>query len=451
MTDFLILLRCLLASLFKSRAHLAAEILVLRQQMNVLRRHRPSRPRLTYFDRLVFVWMYRLIPRTLSALAVVKPETVVRWHRAGFQAYWRWKSRSPGGRSQIAPEIRQLIRDMSLANALWGAPRIHGELLKLGIDVGQTTVAKYMARHRRPPSQGWKTFLSNHADGIASIDLMVVPTIAFRPLYALVLLRHGRRQLLSIGVTTHPTAEWIARQMVEAFPWDQAPRYLIRVRDRAYGDVVRRRLRGMGIRDRPTSPRSPWQNGHVERLIGSIRRECLDHIVVCGERHLRRILNAYADYYNGVRTHLSLDKDALACRPVQPAGCIVPRPILGGLHHHYVRTIMSAFKFATGTGHCADQRHDLGALLATTSAIGAVEGKNLRKRYPERASDPNQRIERRWRMPGLNIRNLGERDSHSLPELGLGEAPLLPELPDDLAQSYPYRPVQGLRSLLRFD
>jgi transposase InsO family protein len=234
-----------------------------------------------------------LAPKVLGALAIVKPETVIKWHRAGFRSYWRWKSRRRGGRPPVALEIRKLIREMSIANTLWGAPRIHGELLKLGIDIGQTSVAKYMAKRRDPPSQGWRTFLRNHADGIAAMDLFVVPTISFRLLYGLLIVGHGRRQILWFGVTAHPTAEWIANQITEACGWEQAPRYLIRDRDGAYGEVFIRRLRSMGIRDRPTSPRSPWQNGYAERLIGSIRRECLDHVVVFSERHLRHLLLSY--------------------------------------------------------------------------------------------------------------------------------------------------------------
>jgi transposase InsO family protein len=195
-------------------------------------------------------------------------------------AFWRWKSSRRAGRPSVPPEIRRLIREMSLANPLWGAPRIHGELLKLGIDVGQTSVAKYMARRRRPPSQGWRTFLLNHADGIASIDLFVVPTISFKLLYGLLILRHDRRRIVWVGVTTSPTSEWIARQVREACGWEPVPDYLVRDRDRVYGQAFARRLRAMGIRDRPTAPRSPWQNGYAERLIGSIRRECLDHVIV---------------------------------------------------------------------------------------------------------------------------------------------------------------------------
>src|SRR3979411_3166026 len=196
-----------LIGLFQSSARREAEILVLRQQINVLRRMWPKSPALNNADRLLFVWLSRLVPTTLAALAVVSPETVIRWHRAGFRAYWRLRSRPRGGRPQIPLDIRRLIREMSLANPLWGAPRIHGELLKLGIDVGQTTVARYMAKHRRPPSQGWKTFFHNHADGIASMDLFVVPTLSFRLLYGLLILQHDRRQILWLGVTAHPTAE----------------------------------------------------------------------------------------------------------------------------------------------------------------------------------------------------------------------------------------------------
>ena len=243
----------------------------------MLRRKSPKRLAFSNVDRLVFAGLYRVAPEVLDALKILKPQTVIRWHRAGFRAYWRWKSRPHSGRPKTPEDIRQLIRDMSVANPLWGAPRIHGELLKLGIDVGQTTVAKYMMRRRQPPSQGWKTFVRNHADGIASMDLFVVPTISFRLLYGFLILQHSRRELLWVGVTAHPSAEWIAHQLTEAYGWQQAPRYIVRDRDCVYGNAFIRRLRAMGIRDRPTAPRSPWQNGCAERLIGSIRRDCLDH------------------------------------------------------------------------------------------------------------------------------------------------------------------------------
>ena len=317
---------------------LEAEIWALRQQINVLRRTAPKKLSFSAIDRLIFVGLYRLFPRVCDALAIIKPDTIVHWHRAGFRSYWRWKSRRRGGRPAVPPEIRRLIREMSIANPLWGAPRIHGELLKLGIDIGQTSVAKYMARRRGPPSQGWKTFLHNHADGIAAMDLFVVPTISFRLLYGLLIMGHGRRHILWFGVTAHPTAEWIANQITQACGWEQAPRYLIRDRDRAYGEIFIRRLRSMGIRDRPTSPRSPWQNGYAERLIGSIRRECVDHIIVLGERHLRHVLLSYMKYYNEVRTHLSLDKDdAPVPRAIGTVGHILCLPVLGGLHDQYVR------------------------------------------------------------------------------------------------------------------
>src|SRR5262249_37243999 len=337
MIDFLILLACALNRLFRSRARLEAEILVLRHQLNILQRKSAKRAAFKSIDRLVFAVLYRLFPGVLDALKVLKPETVIRWHRAGFRAYWRWKSRPQGGRPKTPGEIRQLIRDMSIANPLWGAPRIHGELRKLGVKVGQTTVAKYMARGRRPPSQGWKTFLRNHADGIASMDLFVVPTISFRLLYGFLILGHCRREILWLSVTAHPGDEWIARQLTEAFDWEQIPTYVIRDRDGIYGEVFIRRLRAMGIRDRPIAAQSPWQNGYAERLIGSIRRDCLDHVVVFGERHLRHLLKSYQKYYNEARTHLSLHKDAPIPRGVQTIGSIVAKPLLGGLHHQYVR------------------------------------------------------------------------------------------------------------------
>ena len=322
---------------FRSRASLEAENLALRHQLNILRRRSPKKLTLSNIDRLVFAGLYRWERGILDALTIIKPETLIRWHRAGLRSYWRWKSRPQGGRPKTELEVRQLIRQMSIANPLWGAPRIYGELLKLGIDVGQTTVAKYMARGRRPPSQGWNTFLRNHADGIASMDLFVVPTISFQLLYGLLILQHGRREILWLGATTHPSAEWISRQLTEAYGWEQGPRYLVRDRDSIYGEVFIRRLRAMGIRDRPTAPRSPWQNGYCERLIGSIRRECLDHVVVFSERHLRYLLRTYANYYNQARTHLSLNKDSPVSRAILTVGRILPVQILGGLHHRYVR------------------------------------------------------------------------------------------------------------------
>ena len=337
MTGLLCFVLAVLALPFKSKLQLEAENAVLRHQLNVLRRSRHGRVRLTTYDRLFFTQLYRWFPAILKVLAIIRPETLMRWHRAGFQRYWRWKSRRRGGRPPVETELRALIRRISIENPLWGAPRIHGELLKLGFEIAQSSVAKYMVKRRRPPSQGWRTFLRNHARDIAAMDLFVVPTIGFDLLYAFIIVRLDRRDLAWINVTTNPTAEWVARQLTEAFPWDGAPGYMILDRDRIYGTVVTRRLRAMGIRDRPIAPASPWQNGFAERLIGSIRRECLDHIIVLGEAHLRRILKSYARYYNETRTHLALEKDAPASRPVQRTGGISSHAILGGLHHHYAR------------------------------------------------------------------------------------------------------------------
>ena len=327
----------LFASPLKSKSRLEAGNAALRYQLIVLRRKVGGRVRLTNGDRLFFIQLYRWFPSVLKVITVIRPETLVRWHRAGFRRYWCWKSRPFGGRPQISAELRALIRRMSIENPLWGAPRIHGELLKLGFEVAQSSVAKYMVKRGGPPGQGWRTFLRNHAPDIAAMDLFVVPTIGFSLLYAFVIVRLDRRDLVWTNVTTNPTAEWIARQLTEAFPWSTAPRYLVRDRDRIYGSIVPRRLRAMGIRDKPIAPASPWQNGFAERLIGSIRRECVDHIVVLGEAHLRRILESYACYYNDIRTHRSLDKDAPAFRPIQRIGNIASHAILGGLHHHYVR------------------------------------------------------------------------------------------------------------------
>jgi transposase InsO family protein len=267
---------------------------------------------------------------------VVQPETILRWHRAGFKAFWRWKSPNRAGRPKIDRGLRDLIQRMSRENPLWGASRIHGELLMLGFEVASRRSQNTwcVARNRR---RTWKTFLRNHAQAIAAIDMCVVPTLSFDLLFAFLVLGHSRRQLLWIEVTRHPTAEWLARQITEAFPWRSAPTYLVRDNDRAYGHVFTSRLRAMGIRDRPISPQSPWQNGYAERLIGTLRRECLDRMLIFGEPHLRRILCAYAAYYNQARTHLALEKNAPLGRAVQRSGSIVSIPILGGLHHQYVR------------------------------------------------------------------------------------------------------------------
>src|ERR1017187_1655738 len=337
MIGLLCFVLAVLASPFKSKMRLEAENAVLRHQLIVLRRKPRGRVQLANSDRWFFVQLYHWFPSVLQVLTIIRPETLIRWHRSAFRCYWRWKSRSLGGRPQIEAGLRALIRQMSMENPLWGAPRIHGELLKLGFEVAQSSVAKYMVKRRGPPSQGWRSFLRNHAPDIAAMDLFVVPTIGFDLLYAFVIVRLDRRDLVWINVTTNPTAEWIARQITEAFPWDDAPQYLIRDMDRIYGAVVMRRLRAMGIRDKPTAPASPWQNGFAKRMIGTIRRKCVAHIIILSETHLCRILRSYACYYNDIRTHRSLDKDAPISRPVQRTGIISSQAILGGLHHHYVR------------------------------------------------------------------------------------------------------------------
>jgi transposase InsO family protein len=337
MAALLFFLLTLFASPFKSKSRLEAENAALRHQLGLLRRMVPGRVKLTNSDRLFLVQLYRWFPSVLKAITVIRPETLVRWHRAGFRRYWRWKSGSLGGRPRIDADLRALIRRMSIENVLWGAPRIHGELLKLGFEVAQSSVAKYMVKPCRPPSPGWRTFLRNHAPQMAAMDLFIVPTIGFDLLYVLIIVGLERRDLVWINVTANPNAEWIARQITEAFPWDEAPRYLIRDRDRIYGAVVTRRLRAMGIRDKPIAAGSPWQNGFAERLIGSIRRECTDHVIAWGEGHLRGVLRSYVRYYNESRTHRSLNKDAPIHRAVESLGAIISRRLLGGLHHQYCR------------------------------------------------------------------------------------------------------------------
>jgi putative transposase len=324
----------------RSRAVLQAEILALRHQLLILERSRRGHNlRMPWTDRALWVWLSRLWNDWRSVLLIVKPETVLAWHRRGFRHYWRWKSRHGDGRPAVSLAVRDLIRQISQANPRWGAPRIHGELLKIGIEVCQATVAKYMVRHRKPPSQTWRTFLSNHSGDLVSLDFFVVPTITFQLPFAFVILSHERRRVVHFAVTANPTAEWTARQLVEAFPWDHAPRYVLRDRDRAYGLEFSEMAKRMGIHEVLTAPRSPWQNAHLERLIGSIRRECLDHVIILNETGLRRVLKSYFAYYEQSRTHLSLDKDAPIRRPIQlpEMGRVVEIPQVGGLHHRYER------------------------------------------------------------------------------------------------------------------
>src|SRR6266550_3882910 len=327
-----------LRSSVRTHRELALENLALRQQLAVWKARQP-RPRLTEMDRIFWVLLSRLWTSWRHSLQVVRPETVVGWHRRGFRRYWAWRSRSRSGRPRISSEVRALIRRMSCANPLWGAPRIHGELLKLGLTVSQASVSKYMLRLRRPPSQAWRAFLRNHTKDLIALDFFTVPTATCRVLFVLVVLSHDRRRLVHFNVTEHPSAEWTARQLVEACGPEETPRYLIQDRDQVYGERFWRQAKTLDIREVVIAPRSPWQNAYAERVIGSIRRECLDHVVVIGERHLRWILSEYVDYYNGTRTHLSLAKDAPEPRRVQPPslGKVVRVPRAGGLHHEYLR------------------------------------------------------------------------------------------------------------------
>ena len=330
-----------LAGLLRSRGLLHLEILSLRQQLATVTARDHKRLRSRHLERLFWVSLYRIWPGCLATLVVFRPATLLRWHRRGFRLYWTWKSRRGRGtgRPTTPLEIRRLIRQLSRENPLWGAPRVHSELQLLGIVTSQTTVAKYMIRHRKPPSQTWRTFLDNHVTELAAIDFFTVPTASFRILYVFLVLRHERRELAHFNVTEHPTAQWTAQQMVEAFPWDPALKYVVRDRDQIYGEVFRRRVKSLGIEQVRIAPRSPWQNPYVERLIGSIRRDCLDHHIILNERHLRRVLRAYSTYYHTARTHPSLAKQSPQPRPIHrpDSGNVIAFPHLGGLHNEYRR------------------------------------------------------------------------------------------------------------------
>jgi transposase InsO family protein len=329
----------LLPFLIGGHRQLALENLALRQQLAVYRRTGP-RPKLRTTDRLLWVGLARVWAGWRQALVIVSPDTVLRWQRRRFREHWtRLSGRPRLGRPPISAETAGLIRKMAATNPLWGAPRIHGELLKLGIDVAERTVSRLLPKPRRFPSQTWRTFLHNHVQDLVSIDFFTVPTARLRVLFVLVVLAHHRRRVVHFNITEHPTAAWTTQQIVDAFPYDSAPSYLLRDRDQVYGEQFRHRVKGMRIEEVLTAPHSPWQNPFAERLIGSIRRECLNHVLVLGESHLRRILARYFLYYHRARTHLALDKDAPDVRPVElpETGRIVQLPEVGGLHHRYVR------------------------------------------------------------------------------------------------------------------
>ena len=338
MISVLVSLVLALCGCVRSRAALQCEVLALRHQLQVLERSRPQRLRLTRADRLLWVWFSRAWTEWRAALVIVKPDTVIAWHRQGFRLFWTWQSRRRVGRPTVPLAVRTLIRTMSEANPRWGAPRIHGELLILGVDIGQASVGKYMVRHRRPPSQSWRTFLANHMGQLMAADFFVVPTATGRLLFVLIILAHNRRRVVHVAVTAHPTATWTAQQLRDAFPWDTAPRFLLHDRDHAF-DGWAQTAKAIGFEELLTAPHSPWQNAYVERFIGSVRRECLDHVIVFNARGLQRLMRLYCAYYERSRTHLSLDKDAPIPRPIAPPsqGRVVAIPQIGGLHHRYER------------------------------------------------------------------------------------------------------------------
>ena len=326
-------------SSLRTRAELHAEILALRHQLAVLQQAAPRGLRLSRADRFLWVLLSRVWSGWRGAVQIVQPATVVRWHRRLFAWQWHWRSRPARlRRPPIAADVRALIRQMHRANPVWGAPRIHGELQKLGIEIAETTVAKYLGRRPASPSPTWRTFLRTHLSQCASMDFFTVPTATFRVLFVLVILSHDRRRIVHLNVTDHPTAAWRRQQIREAFPDHTAPAYLLRDRDGCYGPDFGRLLQSFGTEDVVSAPRSPWQNPFVERLIGTLRRECLDHVIVWNERSLRRTLRSFLAFYHQYRPHLSLDKDAPIPRTAQPAtGAIIQVRHVGGLQHHYER------------------------------------------------------------------------------------------------------------------
>ena len=324
--------------ILKDRNKLILENLALRQQLAV-QKQSIKRPRLRNRDRLFWYMLSQLWIDWKSTLLIVKPETVVKWHRQGFKLFWRWKSRSKPGRPKVSKEIRDLIKRMALENLSWGAPRIHSELRLLGYDIAESTISKYLVRALKPPSQTWKTFLKNHVHQIASIDFFTVPTITFQILYCFIILRHEQRKIVHFNITTNPTVQWTVQQIKEAFPYDQSPKYLLRDRDAIYGHLFQHKVKNMVIHEVVTAPKSPWQNPFVERVIGSIRRDCLDHIIIFNQKHLPKILTSYRDYYLNARTHLSLEKNSPIPRKIEPKskGKVIAIPQVGGLHHLYKR------------------------------------------------------------------------------------------------------------------
>ena len=324
----------------RPRQDLAFENLLLRHQLAVLTRPTRTRPRarLRTWDKLLWVVARRFCAGWREYLSFVTPETVVRWHRQGWRLFWRWKSRSRGGRPHLSPEVQDLIVTMFRENGLWGTERIRGELLKLGIVVSNRSIRRYRWRGpARSPSQTWRTFLANHAHHLWAADLLTVPTLTLKTLYVLVFIAHGRRELVHVNVTASPTAAWVWRQLIEATPWGKKPRHLLRDRDAVYGRNFRQRARRIGIDGIATPIHAPKANAIAERVIGTLRRECLNHMIVLDERHLASILNEFVRYYNQERPHRTLELQTPEPRPRPVTGPIQSRPVLNGLHHVYER------------------------------------------------------------------------------------------------------------------
>jgi transposase InsO family protein len=325
---------------FRSRSDTALEVLALRQQLAVLKRKRP-RPKLNSLDRFFWTTLRQCWSRWTDVLVIVKPDTVIGWHRAGFRLYWRLRSRTRGGRPKITEEIRALIRRLAKENQGWGAPKIHGELQKLGFVVSERSVARYLRRIERRGDQGkrWLAFLQNHREVIVAFDFFTVPTLTFQLLYCFFVIEHGRRRILHFNVTRHPSAEWVVQQLREAFPEAGPYRYVILDRDSKFDATVITFLKATGLKPKRTSIRSPWQNGTAERWVGSCRREILDHVIALDERHLLRLMRDYVSYYHHDRIHDSLKKDTPDKRPIEPkpttTANVTSMPRLGGLHHRY--------------------------------------------------------------------------------------------------------------------
>ena len=310
---------------------------MLARQLEIYQRSDPKL-KITRADRIFFSILKDIFSNWRDRMFIVKPDTVIKWHRKAFRMYWQWKSKPKNGRPKIHKEIIDLIRQMSNENPTWGAPRIHGELKKLGFDISESTVQRYMPKiGKRTTGQNWKTFLKNHSKDIISIDFLTVPTINFQLLYVLVIIEHHRRKLVHYNVTKNPTAEWTIQQIRNLLFNYDPPKYLIRDRDNKYGKIFDNVIRSFGIDSILTAYKSPWQNGYVERVIGSIKRECLDHLIVLNENHLRGLLGDYFSYYNKYRTHLGIDKDSPEGRQIQAVGKIDKIPMVNGLHHYYFR------------------------------------------------------------------------------------------------------------------